>query len=277
MSFSTETITPAKAQEYLGTSVGNRPISKVFVRSYADTMKKGGWMQNGVPIIFDNEGHLIDGHHRLQAVIDANIPVTFDVRRGVPSDAFTTYDNGRHRNLGQILAMQGVQRYNMVAAIVNASEALRKAGRYYTNNTSATQIKRTIADSYNLYCLDRDGYNAAAEYVRTLESKCRVMRGSWEGGLYYYLITTGGYDESEVKPFFDELHTLDGNAIPAADWLRKIITREALEGKKLKEEALWFYMVQSWNAYIDGRSSRYLKYKEDNTIPALKLKTNKIL
>jgi hypothetical protein len=34
-----ETITPAKAVEYRNSSLGNRPLSKTTVKSYADTMK----------------------------------------------------------------------------------------------------------------------------------------------------------------------------------------------------------------------------------------------
>lgn len=101
MNYVTENITPAKAQEYLNSSQGNRPISKVTVRSYADTMKKGKWMMNGVPVVFDVDGHLLDGHHRLEAITLAGIPVKMDVCRGVSPDAFTTFDCGRHRNVGR--------------------------------------------------------------------------------------------------------------------------------------------------------------------------------
>ena len=39
MSYVTENITPEKAQVYLKTSLGNRPISQPTVLSYADSMK----------------------------------------------------------------------------------------------------------------------------------------------------------------------------------------------------------------------------------------------
>lgn len=192
MSTVTENITPAKAQEYLRTSRGNRPISKVYVRSYADTMKKGGWMLNGVPIIFDTDGHLVDGHHRLLAVIEAGIPVRFDVVRGAPSEAFTTYDTGRHRTVGQILAMQGVKHYNMVGSIVNANEALIRYGRLVANNAIAGEMRRTLSDSYEAYCRDREGYDETAAYICQLQDKCRIITASWAGGLFYFLTHTGG-------------------------------------------------------------------------------------
>lgn len=44
-----ERITPEKAREYFNTSIGEgrnaRPVSKTYIQSYADTMRKGRWMQ----------------------------------------------------------------------------------------------------------------------------------------------------------------------------------------------------------------------------------------
>lgn len=171
MNFVTENITPAKAQEYLNTSTGNRPISKSTVHSYADTMKQGGWMLNGVPIVFDTDGHLLDGHHRLEAITLAGIPVKMDVCRGVQSEAFTTYDCGRHRSLGQLLAMQQVKNYNTVGSVVACNETLVRTGRIYPNNsvTSGHQRRRTNTESYEIYTRDPFmGSGTTAKVARAL-------------------------------------------------------------------------------------------------------------
>ena len=261
-SFVTENITPERAEAYLGTSRGNRPLSKIFVHSFADTMKKGRWMLNGVPIIFDEDGCLIDGHHRLEAVREAKIPVRFDVVRGVPSDAFTTYDVGRHRNIGQILAMQGVKNYNIVGSIIAANEALVTNGRLYGNNTVPyDEQKRTLADFYELYRRDEAGYQEVGSYIACLRSRCRIIPTSWAGGMYYYLTHTGGYTENVVKPFFEALFTLESDAIPCVSTLRKVITKEAVEGRKLQHDVLWAYIVKSWNAYITNTPLKSLRFR----------------
>lgn len=266
----TENITPTKAREYFNTSRGNRPISKVYVNSYADTMKKGGWMLNGVPIIFDVEGHLLDGHHRLLAIEKAGIPVRFDVVRGAPSNAFTTYDNGRHRTVGQLLAMQGVKHYNLVGSIVNANERLIKSGRLYENNgVNDKEIKKTNDDYYYAYQKDPDGFNKVAETIVRLQSRCRIISASWAGGLYYYLTHTGGYSEAEVEPFFEALYTLESDSIPVVSLLRKAITKEALEGRKMKAETLWAFIVKAWNSYITGDLRKILRYQTTEELPEL--------
>ena len=114
-----ETITPQKAQEYLAKSGGNRNISKPVVASYATTMREGKWILNGEPIVFDVDGVLLNGHHRLHAVIQSNVPIQTFVTRGVEHGAFTTFDCGRHRTLGQLIGMNGIKHYNSVASVVN--------------------------------------------------------------------------------------------------------------------------------------------------------------
>lgn len=283
MSTVTENITPAKALEYLSTSLGNRVLSKVYIRSYADTMRRGRWVLNGVPIIFDNEGHLVDGHHRLQAVVQANIPVRFDVRRGVSPDAFTTYDNGRHRTLGQLLSMQGVKNYNLVGAIVVANDRLIRSGRLYENNNSPTKnsedlwtMRKTNDDKYNAYREDGKGFEMVAEYIKKLEQNGRIIYNSWAGGLYYFLTHTGGYSEEIVKPFFDALYSPDDACtIQSVFLLRKAIVKEAIEGRKIKAEMLWIYLVKTWNSYITNDAPKVLRFQTGRErIPSLILNTN---
>lgn len=271
--FVTESISPAKAKEYLRTSEGNRPISKVIMRSYADTMLRGGWMLNGVPIIFDCEGHLIDGHHRLSAVVEANIPVSFDVARGVPKNSFTTYDCGRRRNIGQILAMQGVKHYNLVGSIVVANDRLIKSGRLWENNAVVSGRLNTNNDLYELYRKDPQGYCDTANKVKSWIDRCRILVGSWAGGLYYYLTHTGGYTEEEVTPYFEAIYSLDSDSKTPAGLLRKVITKEAVEGRRLSGQTLWVFIVKTWNAYITGTSIKILRYQEGREdIPTLILR-----
>lgn len=275
MDFRIETISPQKAREYLNTSNGNRPIGKNQVRLYANTMRKGEWVLNGASICFDKEGHLLDGHHRLLAVIEANVPVTFGVWRGLESSVFTTIDSGRKRNIGQTLAIQGVKNYSRVGAIVNANETLLQYGRLTGNNGNVTN-SRSVAESYEAFSKDPGGYIQAATLFRSLVGKSRILPVSWGGGMYYYLTHFGGYSEDEVRPFFEALYDMDSNNIPVCSLLRKTIAKAALEGKQLKAELLWVYLVKSWNAYITGRDIKVLRFGGAEEMPSLILKSQMI-
>ena len=128
-----ETITPQKAQEYLAKSGGNRNISKPVVRSYANSMKEGKWLLNGEPIVFDVDGVLLNGHHRLNAVIEANVPIQTFVTRGVEHESFSTFDCGRNRTLGQLIGMQGVKNYNVISSAVQVCYRLENGSNLGDN------------------------------------------------------------------------------------------------------------------------------------------------
>lgn len=264
MNFVTENITPKKAMEYLKTSLGNRPISKISVQSYADTIRKGDWMLNGVPIVFDNEGHLLDGHHRLHAVILADIPVRMDVCRGVQSDAFTTYDCGRHRTLGQLLAMQKVKNYNSVGSAVGVNYTLVNTGKIWANNTHNSKgYKRTNNESYELYKMDANGFNKAAEDAVRLFRKANIIKISWIGGLIYYLTHTGGYEHDYVVNFFENVCSLEDGDIQPASVLRKRILKEKLRNVNLTVNQLFAFIVIAWNAYVQNKQLTWLRFNAE--------------
>lgn len=90
-------ITPKLAAEWLRTNQGNRKIRKMTVDAYARDMRAGKWKVTHQGIAFDERGHLLDGQHRLAAVILADTPVTMLVVRGVARENLQVVDAGVHR------------------------------------------------------------------------------------------------------------------------------------------------------------------------------------
>lgn len=98
-------VTPAKARKWLDNNAGNRPIVAARVARYAALMKAGKWEMNGETIILGPKEELIDGQHRLSALIEANVSVVLLVARGVPVTARPTIDIGKSRSLPHIITM----------------------------------------------------------------------------------------------------------------------------------------------------------------------------
>lgn len=93
-------VTPEQAERWLATANRkNRPLSPVFAGRYAADMKGGRWAVNGQGVVFDTDGHLIDGQHRLKAVVLSGTAVPLLVVSGVPAGVFDTLDQGRRRCL----------------------------------------------------------------------------------------------------------------------------------------------------------------------------------
>ena len=256
-----ERVTPTMAQKYLETSAGNRPISMTTVKSYAATMENGGWKVNGVPIVFDSNGNLIDGHHRLQALILANRSIELTVTRGVEPDVFTTFDCGRRRNLGQILAMCNVADYNKVSGVVSMNIALERYGAIRKNN-GAKEFRMTNDIYYQKYKEDPDGYVECTKFAEKLYRVAKILRMSWIGGLTYYLTHTGTFELDYVKKFFTAVCNLETSGINPADELRKFIIRNSRnnETKKLDQNYLFAIVIKAWNAYVNGTIIGCLKY-----------------
>lgn len=67
-----EEVTPEMAKAWLLKNPENRPIEEDRVSEYADKMRRGEWkekMHGGSPLIVMKEGELINGQHRLMAVV----------------------------------------------------------------------------------------------------------------------------------------------------------------------------------------------------------------
>lgn len=107
MTMNYELITPEKAKEYLSTMVNNRTLSKATVKAYVTDMENGNWDEKvGTAISFDENGHLIDGQHRLSALVSAKVNLHMWVFRGGKSGAI--YDSNRKRsNSDQVAILRG--------------------------------------------------------------------------------------------------------------------------------------------------------------------------
>lgn len=110
METKTMLVTPELAQNWMELNRRNRPIMNDIVNSYARAMLSGKWNLTHQGIAFDTNGDLIDGQHRLKAVITAGIPVEMNVTVGVErkEGELLEIDVGRSRSYKNIMMMSGV-------------------------------------------------------------------------------------------------------------------------------------------------------------------------
>ncbi|WP_236795171.1 hypothetical protein [Amycolatopsis sp. GM8] len=111
-------ITPKKAEEMLSANTANRPLSRPLVRSFAEAMRRGDWRVTHQGIAFDTNGVLVDGQHRLAAIVEADQPVELTVFTEVPADTFDVLDTGRKRNAADALAIEGETNSHMLASML---------------------------------------------------------------------------------------------------------------------------------------------------------------
>jgi len=161
-------ITPKQAEKYLEQNVDyNRPVSDRHVALYARDMKAGKWIVNGETIKFNGTGALLDGQTRLWACVEADVPFTSAVARGVPS--LDDVDRGRPRSMAHILAMRQVNN------AIKVSVAIRTIWRWENTNWRAAQIVPSTRECLELL----DSYPIIEELTK-VSARIGKIEGSSE-------------------------------------------------------------------------------------------------
>ena len=133
ITYANETITPEKARELISAMAVQRREEKQAVETYANAIRKDAWMLNGLPIIFDEKGRVIDGFHRLAAVVESGKEIRTATARGVPGDVLHTVDQHRKRNFSGVLEGRGVKNTGTLVRLLGRMIRLEN-GIYHVNN-----------------------------------------------------------------------------------------------------------------------------------------------
>ncbi|MDJ0905392.1 MAG: hypothetical protein QNI96_05190 [Woeseiaceae bacterium] len=134
MTFEKETFSPAQAEKTLEVSRAcgfiNRNPSAPAINKLAHEMKNGRFFADtGETLKFsekDGQEVLIDGQHRLEAVIRAKRSQSFWVTRGVPLKAFRYLDQGKAREVKDILFIEDERWRDNTVALAVAGRMLWK-------------------------------------------------------------------------------------------------------------------------------------------------------
>ena len=102
-----ELITPDIAADILKRNTSNRKISARYVKKYAEEMTSGNWQKNYEPIVISKTGRLLNGQHRLLAILESGQSVEIYVVRDA-DDNVTIFDRGRNRTEFNELQLSGV-------------------------------------------------------------------------------------------------------------------------------------------------------------------------
>jgi hypothetical protein len=115
-----ETITPKLATKWLEANTHNRPLAQQHADFLAREMKAGAWRLTNQGIAFDYNGVLIDGQHRLWAIVLSETSVRMNVTRGLDPEAQDAIDvNIKARTNGDIFVMNGDKQGKKRAEIIN--------------------------------------------------------------------------------------------------------------------------------------------------------------
>ena len=114
-------VAPTQAREWLKRNTRNRLLSPTVVAGYRDEMANKRWRLVGDAIMFNTQGELINGQHRLTAVAESGVTCTFLVMFDCDDETKALIDLGRARTVPDTLRMQfGIERARMVTGAIAA-------------------------------------------------------------------------------------------------------------------------------------------------------------
>lgn len=112
-------VTPEMASQLLLQNTGNRTVRANVVSRYSDDMKNGSWGLSHQGIAVDVNGNLIDGQHRLLAVVKSGAAVPMLVTTGLQPEIFEVIDKLSARSDADSLRMRqkNVEVFKMLASV----------------------------------------------------------------------------------------------------------------------------------------------------------------
>ena len=111
-------VTPEMAKAWLDRNTQNRKMRRDVVDAFARDMKNGNWQTTHQGIAFDKNGVLIDGQHRLAAIVKSGVAIDLLVMRGFEPNAINYIDMGVKRRISDVIAVKYVQSPAMRSTLV---------------------------------------------------------------------------------------------------------------------------------------------------------------
>lgn len=258
-----EPVGPDRARELLGHNEQNRYLRPTVVAGFAEAMRRGEWRVQGEPVKLtgtrEKPGRLLDGQHRLHALIAADVTVEMDFRGGLPADSFLTLDQGVVRNVADALRQLGYTQATTLGATARHLRTFRKIGRM---GNSGRVVKATPTELVEL-----------VQSTPGLGESIRAGRAVRDGGVRIpqSLVAALHYLASEIAPddaraFFHALAT--GEQLRAEDpvfALRRQLT--ARSTRRPSDEYLAAVTVKAFNYYREGRRVQALIWRPSEDFP----------
>ena len=102
-------VTPKYAEELLKMNINNRKIRQSKVDSLAESMRKGEWELSNDAIVISEGNVLLNGQHRLLAVVKSGVSCNFILYTGASDSTFGIMDTPTLRRVSDVIHRMGGQ------------------------------------------------------------------------------------------------------------------------------------------------------------------------
>jgi len=244
-----KTITPARAQKMLGNNTGNRALAPSHVDQLTKEMKRGRWKVNGDMIRISVTRRILDGQHRLTAIVKSGMTIQSWVMEGLSDDIFDTIDLAKRRSGGDTLGCMGEKNAYRLSA------ALRLVDKYMTG-----RVERSINYSNGEVRELLEKYPEVRESIQTAVKGKKLILPVLIDACHYLFSRK---DPRMAGQFMERL--LHGSGLEEGDpeyVLRERLVSNSLSKAKLSKAHVFALCVKAWNHARAGTKVQHLKLTE---------------
>lgn len=142
-------ITPAIAKDLLDRNFQNRNVKRSLVQKIKQEILKGRWEVTHQPIAIDEENNLIDGQHRLSAIVLSGATVNVRVTLNCKRQTMNVVDTGKSRNNADMLVMDNFKNSTHTAASLRQVICYQKHQNQYWNDRNIIVTSLDIKEKIN--------------------------------------------------------------------------------------------------------------------------------
>lgn len=240
-------VTPELASQWLDQNPRNRNLRERIVAKYASDMLAGAWSEDaGDPIRRTADGILLDGQHRLSAIVRTGVAIWMLVVEGVKPASQANMDTGSARLYADQLRIQGRRNVNVHAALLRWS-VLWERGMRVANYGATPPTHSQMLEMQSEHPELEESADFAVKAARLLRIPASVF------AMAHWLFSR--IDKAEAEWFLSRV--ADGTELAAdhpAYAFRERTRRDRENQRKVPIHVHLALLIMAWNAYRDGRS-----------------------
>lgn len=267
ISYSLEMITPDLAASFLEMNTKNRNLKRKNVDSIVVDILTGEWRLTGNAISFDDTGALLDGQHRLQAIVEANIAVPCFVVLGLPSETMEVIDAGVKRTLADALHLRGVYNANNAGATIRGVYIWTRHG-----NPGVSVSKPSNSVMLRLFESDEEAFVQATKDGVRISNNTPITASIASTCAYFFRRASNELADEFIEMLCSGFHP-DGSGLdkdhPISQLRHRFLADASSPNPSLNRnrKLCSALIVKAWNAFVEGRKIGVLRYRAGGANP----------
>lgn len=258
-------VTSELAEAWLNSNLHNRKMRIEGAMAYARDMESGNWPVTGDTIKIDKYGVVLDGQHRLQAVIASQTPLKTFVVFGLEPEVQRFVDAGMLRTFKDVLTLSQVPYASTVSAVLRRIALWEMGSTLYWSGGGRRVTHAELVEAFKRNPDVVECARVAERYAPPL----RLRRSTV--AFAYWLFSRS--DQDEAVEFLKRV--AEGAGLGANDprWvLRERIARELDSDVKAVQVRVLRLMIMAWNHYREGQTITRLQLPSEwMTTPSTKI------